>query len=212
MDYKKLKDGYLVPCTVKVLSNVKIDGIPSENQFNFTSMRQLVDWTEHAQKCPWEYCIACIDECSSVLNSRSFSENFDALSINTLLTCRHSNLGLLLTSQRFNLIDKLLRSVTQNVYQCGKIWRFNRVDIYDAYELENVQDYKALKPLKRKCSFLTDRKFAHYDTNAIVGLINKSTKNGDMLSTSEIISKTDGTPSTVISENKLKRTYRKNRT
>ena len=51
------------------------------------------------------------------------------------MTCRHHYISLYYTAQRFGHVDALLRQVTS---YCDKLWRFQRLKYYDAWELENA--------------------------------------------------------------------------
>lgn len=128
-----------------------------------------------------------IDEASVQLNSRNFKTNIDALFLNTLLTCRHYHISLWYSSQKFKLTDALMRSVTQRYINCNKIWRFMCLSEYDADEIEYASDPTMVKPLRRTGFFITDKDYASYDTLATVDNLNKSVKEGDMMSEKEIL-------------------------
>lgn len=191
-DYKRYNgkllrvDGKLHPVKINLLSNVDLQGVPYTK---FTSMQQLVDWQQYAQAPEHhnEWCIALIDEASSVLNSRSFKDNMNYFTINSLLTCRHSRMGLILTSQRFGQIDKLCRDVCQKVYQCQKIWRILVHYVYDAYELENIANPLNIKPKGTRVRFCTDRAYGGYDTLALVEQIKKDAVDGKTRTDAEIL-------------------------
>lgn len=178
-------DGKLQRVEIRLFSNVELKGVP---YIPFTSMQQLVDWQKLAQ-LPENHHITAIflcDEASSVLNSRSFKDNFSYWTINSLLTCRHSRMGLVLTSQRFGQIDKLCRDVCQKVFQCSKVWRLLVQNVYDAYELENIANPLNVKPKGALAKFCSDKYYGHYDTLALVDSISKSAVSGDMRSDDEI--------------------------
>ncbi len=92
------------------------------------------------------------------------------------------------TAQRFGHVDALLRQVTSCVVDCDKLWRFQRQNLYDAWEMENATNTQLLTPLTRRCWFVTNKDYAAYDTLACVGNLQKSFKEGDMLSEEEILS------------------------
>lgn len=191
-DYKRYNgkllriDGKLQRVKVNLLSNVELQGVPYTK---FTSMQQLVDWQQYAQAPEHhnEWCIALIDEASSVLNSRSFKDNMNYFTINSLLTCRHSRMGLVLTSQRFGQVDKLCRDVCQKVIQCQKVWRILVHYIYDAYELENIANPLNIKPKFTRVIFCRDRMYGHYDTLALVEQIKKDAVDGKTRTDAEIL-------------------------
>lgn len=173
---------------IYVLSNVDL-AIPF---VKFTGLKQIVELSEQMHKYDEENdtltnIIVLGDEFSVQLNSRSFKSNIDPLFLNTLLTCRHHHISIYYTSQRFSHVDALLRQVTSYVISCDKKWRFMVHEKYDAYALEKATDTTLVKPLKRYGWFVKDRDYANYDTLACVENLSKSCKEGDMLSSAEIM-------------------------
>lgn len=131
--------------------------------------------------------IVLMDELSVQMNSREFKSNFNAYFLNTLLCCRHYHISFYGTSQRFAHCDKLLRDVTHNVVQCKKVWRFQVLSWYDAWQLENAQNPELVQPVKISAWFVRNADYAAYDTLAVVGNLEKSFSEGDMLSEAEIL-------------------------
>lgn len=173
---------------VKVLSNVALN-IPYED---FISLEQIVLCAEKNRVYDDENHTLTVtlvqgDEFSVQMNSRNFKTNIDPLFLNTLLTCRHYHISLYYTSQRFGHVDALLRQVTSYVVDCRKLWRFQRQDLYDAWEMENATNTLLLTPMSRGCWFVRDRDYAAYDTLACVGNLKKSMAEGDMMTEEEII-------------------------
>ena len=123
---------------VHVISNVHLSGIPYEE---LSSLSQVVC-------CAWKnkkidekentrtVVLVLLDEASSQLNSREFKTNINADFLNTLITSRHFHMSIFYTSQKFKLVDALLRNVTQKCISCRKIWRFMVQYYYDADEME----------------------------------------------------------------------------
>ena len=174
---------------VKVLSNVALS-IPYED---FVSLQQVVYCAEKNGQYDKEHDTLTVtlvlgDEFSVQMNSRNFKSNIDPLFLNTLLTCRHYHISMYYTAQRFGHVDALLRQVTSCVVDCDKLWRFQRQNLYDAWEMENATNTQLLTPLTRRCWFVTNRDYAAYDTLACGGNLQKSFKEGDMLSEEEILS------------------------
>lgn len=174
---------------IKVISNVDFLTIPYER---LVSLSQFVQWTDKVVEFDdangtLTVTYVVIDEASSQLNSRSFKENFDGYFISDLLTCRHVYASFLLTSQRSGMIDKLMRDCTHMYVGCNKIWRLQRLNYYDAYEIENAQTPALVRPIRRTCWFVKDESFANYDTYARVQTLRKSCEEGDRLSEAEII-------------------------
>lgn len=174
---------------IKIISNVDFLTIPYER---LQSLAQFVQWTDKV----WEYDVdhdtltvtyMVIDEASSQLNSRNFKGNFDPYFISRLLTSRHVRASIYLTSQRSGMVDKLMRDCTHLYIGCDKLWRFQRLNYYDAYEIENAQTPSLVRPIRRRCWFIKDSSFANYDTYASVQALKKSCEEGDMLSEEEIL-------------------------
>ena len=174
---------------VKVLSNVALD-IPYDD---FVSLQQVVHCAEKNGEYDREHETLTVtlvlgDEFSVQMNSRNFKSNIDPLFLNTLLTCRHYHISLYYTAQRFGHVDALLRQVTSYVVDCDKLWRFQRQNLYDAWEMENATNSQLLTPISRRCWFVTDKDYNAYNTLACVGNLQKSFKAGDMMSEEEILS------------------------
>lgn len=173
---------------VNVISNVDLN-IPFER---FVSLQQVVRCAEKNHQLDEENDTLTItlvlgDEFSVQMNSRSFKSNIDPLFLNTLLTCRHHHITLVYDAQKFKHVDALLRQVTSYVVSCNMVWRFVVHSYYDPDQLEYATDPTLVKPYRRKGFFATDKKFHAYDTLACVGNLNKSFKEGDMLSEEEIL-------------------------
>ena len=172
---------------VKVLSNVALS-IPYDD---FVSLQQVVYCAEKNGQYDEEHDTLTVtlvlgDEFSVQMNSRNFKSNIDPLFLNTLLTCRHYHISMFYTAQRFGHVDALLRQVTSCVVDCNKLWRFQRQNLYDAWEVENATSPRLVSPIARRCWFVTDRDYNAYNTLACVGNLQKSFKEGDMLSEEEI--------------------------
>lgn len=173
---------------VKVISNVALN-IPYED---FVSLEQIVLAAERNQEYDDEHHTLTVtlvlgDEFSVQMNSRNFKTNIDPLFLNTILTCRHYYISLYYTAQRFGHVDALLRQVTSYVIDCDKLWRFQRLKYYDAWELENATNTQLITPLSRRCWFVKDSDYNAYNTLACVGNLKKAMKEGDMMSEEEIL-------------------------
>lgn len=178
----------IVTQRVKVISNVALS-IPYED---FISLEQIVLDAERKQAYDDEHDTLTVtlvlgDEFSVQMNSRNFKTNIDPLFLNTILTCRHYYISLYYTAQRFGHVDALLRQVTSYVLECDKLWRFQRMAKYDAWDLENASSTQLVTPLAKSCWFVRDRDYAAYNTLACVGNLKKSMKEGDMMSEEEIL-------------------------
>lgn len=174
---------------VEILSNVHLNGCP---YILLTGLAQIVNRAEvnkllDIQNDTRTVTIVLLDEASVQLNSRNFKTNIDPIFLNTLLTSRHYHINFYYTAQKFKLVDALMRSVTQKVINCKKIWRFMVQEIYDADEMEYASNPMVLKPLRRTGFFVKNRDYNAYDTLACVDALKRSVERGDMLSAEEIL-------------------------
>lgn len=173
---------------VVVLSNVTLN-IPF---VACKSLKQITQFTKDLHDYDIEndtltFIVCLLDEMSVQMNSRNFKTNIDALFLNTILTCRHYHLSVYYTAQRFSQVDALLRSVTQTVFECNKVWRLQGLNEYDAYELENCTNPTLVQPKWRGCWFVRNKDYNAYDTLACVENLEHDVKTGAMLSDSEIM-------------------------
>lgn len=180
--------GKFVKQRILVLSNVDL-AIPF---VHLDSLSQVVAASKINKQYDSEHdtltcTVVCMDELSVQLNSRSFKDNIDAYFLNTLLCCRHYHISFYGSAQRFQHVDKLMRDVTRNVIQCKKVWRFQILSVYDAWQLENATSPEMIRPLARSCWFVRNRDFAAYDTLAVVDNLQKKYKEGDILTQAEIL-------------------------
>lgn len=178
----------MVTQRVKVISNVSLS-IPYED---FVSLAQIVRAAEKNREYDDEHDTLTVtlvlgDEFSVQMNSRNFKTNIDPLFLNTILTCRHYYISLYYTAQRFGHVDALLRQVTSYVVDCNKLWRFQRLNTYDAWDMENATNVQLIAPMGRSCWFVRNRDYEAYNTLACVGNLKKSMKEGDMMSEEEIL-------------------------
>lgn len=197
---------------VRVLSNVSLN-IPYEQ---FVSLSQIIYHAEHSAiednlNDTLTVTLVLGDEFSVQMNSRNFKTNIDPLFLNTLLTCRHYHISLFYTAQRFSHVDALLRQVTSAVIDCNKLWRFQRQNVYDAWEMENAANVQLIRPLVRRAWFVTDASYQAYDTLACVGNLQKSAKDGDMISSSEILNLQCNQPANVEAVTQPSRKLRQSR-
>lgn len=171
-----------------ILSNVELIDIP---YIPFTNLGQITDFTQNKPFIDGDdkYFVLLVlgDEFSTCLNSRSFKNNIDPIFLNTLVTCRHYAISLFYTSQRFFLVDKLLRDVTFWVVDCKKIGRVEIQKTYDAFDMENCSNVTMIRPLKRTGWLIRDKDYNSYDTLAVVQNLEKAYQEGDILSYEEIL-------------------------
>lgn len=174
---------------IHVIANFDLKLIPYEK---LESLSQVLACAKYNKSIDEEndtrtVTMVLIDEASVQLNSRNFKSNIDANFLNTLLTCRHYHINLWYSSQKFKLTDALMRSVTQRYIECHKVWRFMCLNEYNADEIEYASDPTMVKPLRRSGFFIKNRDYESYDTLACVDALERSAKEGDMLSEKEIL-------------------------
>ena len=167
---------------IKVLSNVEFNDIP---YIPLKSADDIIHINDN-EPCT-TVALVLIDEASTEFNSRNYKTNLPTELLNQILTCRHHKIGIVLTNQRFGHLDALLRQVTSIDKECKKIWRFLRINYYDAWDLENCNNPSLCKPLKRTCLFVRDKDYSAYDTYAIVENFKHKVENGEVLSDEELL-------------------------
>lgn len=174
---------------IYTLSNVEIKCIPCEP---LETLGQVVNYAHKNKKIDMEHGTrtvmnVCLDEASSQMNSREFRSNITADYLAVLLATRHYSMNMWYTTQKFKLTDALLRSVTQQVVHCNKVWRFMIQKYYSADEVELASDTSMIQPLFVKGFFITNKHFKAYDTLATVDLLDKSVNEKKMMSEAEIL-------------------------
>lgn len=181
--------GKFVKQVVQVISNVEFKNIP---YVDFKSLKQICDTAKgqkviDAENGTMTCSIFFIDEASSELNSRSFKNNLNPYVLKDMVTCRHSHISVVMTSQDFSLIDALMRTVTSKVIYSFKTWRYCVHKIYDPKVLENVGSYLLTKPVGFGGFFVKDKNYNAYDTFATVQQMVKKFEEKDILSTEQIL-------------------------
>lgn len=187
----------LVPQRVHIISNVELKTVPYER---LVSLEQIVLVAERMHDYDIERgCKTVVlvlgDEFSVQMNSRNFKTNIDPLLLNTILTCRHHNIALYLTSQRFNHMDALMRQVTLYVVQCYKVWRYQVMRYYDAWDMECASNPQNIKECRlARVWFVRDKDYNAYDTLACVDNLKKDMREGAMMSEEEILALQQNAP------------------
>ena len=180
---------------VHIVSNVHLVGIPYEK---LESLEQVVLSTDTVRdqddaNDTLTVTLVLIDEAGSELNSRAFRSNIDPLLLNSILTCRHWNISIFYTAQRFGHVDALMRQVTSYVLSCEKVWRFQFQKKYDAWELEQASSPANVAAKAILCWFVKDKAYKAYDTFECVDKLKKDMKEGQMMSPEEILALRVGT-------------------
>ena len=179
----------IVTQRIKIISNVALKDIPYER---LVSLKQIVQAAKGQEALDDEHdtltmILVLGDEFAAQMNSRNFRDNIDAVFLNTLLTCRHYNVSIYYTTQRFQQVDALLRQVTSYVVDCEKIWRFMRLSKYSAWDLENASSPRMVAPYARTCWFVRDSDYDAYDTYAVVDNLQHDVAKGAMFTPEQIL-------------------------
>lgn len=149
---------------VEIYSNITLKDIP---YVKFEYFEQLCDPVEKGS-----IRVYICDEFGSLFNSRNYktnkiTENQYLITLNQL---RKENKLLLITTQRYGMVDKVFRQVCKEWLECKKWWRFYFYDTYDPYDLEYSADPRLIRPIRffPHVLFATDKVYARYDTHEIV--------------------------------------------
>lgn len=195
---KKWKTQY-----IHVVSNVDFTDIP---YIHLNQMSDLITLSEDNDGVSTY--LVVIDEMATQINSRDYKTNFSTDLLNTLLASRHYRIQIFGTSVRYNLIDKLVRDVTQTSVQCHKFWRVVILSYFDGWTVENTSDVTKLKPKRIRTYFVRNKDFNAYDTVACVENFKDNVKAGKHLTDSEIMLFRQSAEELNISTN-MKRRFRK---
>lgn len=155
--YKKYGD------RVRFLSNYKLNGIPYIPLINFNQIVEIGE--EDDQK--YDGTVVLIDEIENVLSHRNFS-SFPLALLHTITQQRKKRVYILCSAQRFFMVDKIWRSITTNVINCNKFWRFQHCEIYDAWDLEQSMNYANIKRISNRWYFVKNQDYNSYDTSEMV--------------------------------------------
>lgn len=149
---------------VEIYSNITLTNIP------FTKFEYFEQLTEPVE----DGCIRVYicDEFGSLFNSRNYKSNkiTETEYLTTLNQLRKESKLLLITTQRYGMVDKVFRQVCKEWCECKKWWRFYFYDVYDPYDLEYSADPRLIRPLKilPHVLFATDKVYSRYDTHEII--------------------------------------------
>lgn len=149
--------------SVCFISNIHLSKIPYVKLENF---QQLVDIGEDPPEGVKGFVIV-IDEISSVLSHRNYA-NFPLDLLPVLMQQRKLKMKCLCTAQRFFMVDKIWRSITTNVIDCKKYWRFQSNIMYDAWDYENAMNDKLIKKIGSRWFFVKDSLYKSYDTTQML--------------------------------------------
>lgn len=149
--------------SIRIFSNIELKNIPYIPLINFN---QLVDLGEEEDK-KYVGTIVLIDEVENVLSHRNYA-NFPLELLHMLTQQRKKHVYIMATAQRFFMVDKLFRSITTNAIDCKKIWRWQNVKYYDAWDYENAVNSQILRPKLNKWWFVKNIDYDSYNTELMV--------------------------------------------
>lgn len=148
---------------VRFISNYHLNDIPYIPLINFN---QLVDIGEE-EDSKYDGTVVLIDEVENVLSHRNFA-NFPLELLHTLTQQRKKKVFILASAQRFFMVDKLFRSITDYVIDCNKFWRFQHCEVFDAWDLENAVNRDMLRRKQNIWWFVKNQDYNCYDTSEMV--------------------------------------------
>lgn len=101
---------------IRIVSNVHLKHVPYKK---LHSLEQVVNSTDYIRAYDDRFntltcTLVLIDEAGSELNSREFKKNINPLVLNSILTCRHWNISIFYTAQRFGNLLKRIPCVSSN--------------------------------------------------------------------------------------------------
>lgn len=149
--------------SIRFISNYRLVGIPYIPLINFN---QLVDLGEE-ENSPYQATVVLIDEVENVLNNRNYSK-FPLALLHTLTQQRKKRVYIMCSAQRFFMVDKLFRSITNTAINCNKYWRFQHFEVYDAWDLENAMNYRDIKRIGNNWFFVKNQDYNSYDTSQMI--------------------------------------------
>ena len=199
------RSGEMVTQKVRIVSNVTLNGIPYIKWSGVDQFTSLPTDKKFSEDDIWLF---LLDEAGTVFNSREYKNNFNSEFLTTLLTSRHHNIILGITTQRFIFMDKILREICSTVTATKKNWRIVRMCIYDGYQMENCTNLEMLRPLKTEYWFATDKHYHRYSTHELVEQMKKAGASA-FISTEEVLNKAGESPTDINFVTRLKRKYRK---
>lgn len=123
-------------------------------------------------------CLVLIDEIGTIFNSRDFNTSKNAVPKSLyqhLCQCRHREMMIYATVQRYNLLDKQIRDICADVTACKIYFKhpFSRLCVTKTYDIDEYELYQSNNLYRMRiesCSvFIQSEKFRNlYDTNELV--------------------------------------------
>lgn len=148
---------------VRFISNIHLKHIPYIELTNFNQIVKIADDPDYS----YEATVVVIDEIEALLSHRNFA-NFPLSLLNCLMQQRKLKLRIFCTCQRWFTVDKIWRSITTDIYDCNKYWRFQHMVKYDAWDYENAMNFTSIRPIQNIWWFVKNRDYDTYDTSEMV--------------------------------------------
>ena len=174
-----------VPQYIMVFSNIDL-AFP---HIRINSLSEYSDFISHVHdnsECVYVSYLF-IDEAGSEFNSRAFSKNFSPDFISDIVTCRHNRSAFIYTAQDFSLVDKLLRTVTTQLFLCSHWNRLFFLRGISPRQAEEVSDTSVLNSLSFRSYFATDKLYSLYDTLSRFKRLESDVAHGAYRSPQEIL-------------------------
>lgn len=191
------------PQKIRILSNVEFTKIPYEP---LKDVDDIANFHKSLQKC--EVGIVFVDEGGAELNARNFRTNLSAKTLKSMVTCRHKHMGMIFTSQTFDMLDALLRRITDTVYLCSKVWRSCMIYTANARDYERCENPNYLN-VGKTWYFATDELYSQYDTHQMVEDLTRAWVDGELLTNAEELASIGEVSKDPINVNLNKKYYRR---
>lgn len=125
------------------------------------------DYLQYIKRWKYQGYVVLIDEIEDVLSHRNYA-NFPLQLLNVLTQQRKKHVYIVCSAQRFFMVDKLFRAIITHVIDCRKLWRFQGLRFYDAWDYENAMNPQLVKCQRVKWWFVHNKDFNTYDTSQMI--------------------------------------------
>lgn len=195
---------------VHVYSNIALNGIPYIPLSNTYQLVNIATGETAYNDDDVHIYLFLFDELGRIFNNRDWKNNLNSDLLGALLQQRKNHLIIKGTVQDFSLFDATMRKICTNVYSCTKRWRLLTLKNYYAKDLERANFNTQMVAVRGHfCRFATDALYNSYDTNEIVGQLQKEIEAGVHLSNEEIVRNADNSGSDVRTLTRVGKRFRK---
>lgn len=195
---------------VHIYSNVALRGLPYVPLVNTYQLVNIATGESSFKDDNVHIYLFLFDELGRLFNNRDWKSNLNSDLLGALLQQRKNHLIIKGTVQDFSLFDATMRKICTNVYSCTKKWRVLSLRSYYAKDLERANFNTSMVATRAQfCRFATDALYYSYDTNEIVGQLQKEIEAGVHLSNEEILKNADNSGSDVRTLTRVGRRFRK---